>query len=415
MTTHAASRTPPALAGSPAERVATLVIGAGQAGLAVGYELTRRRRPFLIVDAADRVGAAWRERWSSLRLFTPARYDALPGMPFPGPPDAFPTKNDMADYLEAYAHRFGLPIRTGVRVVRLSRAGGRFVAETTSGCIEADAVVVAMSDHQAPRVPPFAAQLDPAVRQLHSHAYRDPTQLQVGPVLVVGAGNSGAEIAIEVASSHPTWLAGRGTGHLPFAIDGSLGRRVLAPLLLRGVFHRVFTGGTPVGRAVRPKFLSRGGPLIRLKPRDIAAAGVERVPRVVDVLDGRPRLEDGRVLAPTNVIWCTGFHAGLDWVDLPVLDAAGRPRHHRGMALDVAGLAFVGQTFLHAASSTMIHGVARDAEHVVAMLARDGTRLPAAAGPPTHPPPSPPASRPRPGSTGTAASPPGSTGPRPAR
>jgi len=392
MTAHPVPRTPPVPADPQAERVATLVIGAGQAGLAVGYELARRQRPFLIVDAADRVGAAWRERWSSLRLFTPARYDGLPGLPFPGPAHAFPTKDEMADYLEAYARHFDLPIRTGVRVERLSRAGERFVAETATGRIEADAVVVAMSDHQAARVPPFAPQLDPAVRQLHSHAYRDPTQLREGPVLVVGAGNSGAEIAIEVASSHPTSLAGRGTGHLPFAIDGNLGRRVLAPLVLRGVFHRLLTGGTPLGRAVRPQFLSRGGPLIRLKPRDIAAAGIERVPRVVDVVDGRPRLEDGRVLAPTNVIWCTGFHGGLDWIDLPVLDATGRPRHRRGLALDVPGLAFVGQTFLHAASSTMIHGVARDAEHVVAMLHREGTRRPEVADPPTPstPPMSPP-------------------------
>jgi putative flavoprotein involved in K+ transport len=386
MTAHPVPRTPQSPADPPAERVATLVIGAGQAGLAVGYELARRQRPFLIVDAADRIGAAWRERWSSLRLFTPARYDALPGMPFPGPADAFPSKDQMADYLEAYARHFRLPVRTGVRVERLARDGGRFVAETSTGRIEADAVVVAMSDHQAPRVPPFAPQLDPAVHQLHAHAYRDPTQLREGPVLVVGAGNSGAEIAIEVASSHPTWLAGRGTGHLPFPIDGNLGRRVLAPLLLRGVFHRLLTGGTPLGRAIRPRFLSRGGPLIRLKPRDVAAAGVERVPRVVDVVDGRPRLEDGRVLAPSNVIWCTGFHGGLDWIDLPVWDATGRPRHRRGVALDVPGLAFVGHTFLHAASSAMIHGVARDAQHVVAMLDRQSTRRRAAAGPPTTSP-----------------------------
>jgi putative flavoprotein involved in K+ transport len=386
MTAHPVPRTPHVPAHPPTERVATLVIGAGQAGLAVGYELARRQRPFLIVDAADRIGAAWRERWSSLRLFTPARYDALPGMPFPGPADAFPSKDQMADYLEAYARHFRLPVRTGVRVERLARDGGRFVAETSTGRIEADAVVVAMSDHQAPRLPPFAPQLDPAVQQLHAHAYRDPTQLREGPVLVVGAGNSGAEIAIEVASSHPTWLAGRGTGHLPFAIDGNLGQRVLAPLLLRGVFHRLLTGGTPLGRAIRPRFLSRGGPLIRLKPRDVAAAGVERVPRVVDVVDGRPRLEDGRVLAPSNVIWCTGFHGGLDWIDLPVWDATGRPRHRRGVALDVPGLAFVGHTFLHAASSAMIHGVARDAQHVVAMLDRQSTRRRAAAGPPTTSP-----------------------------
>ena len=358
----------------PAEHVGTLVIGAGQAGLAVGYELALRRRPFLIVDAAERIGDAWRQRWSSLRLFTPARYDALPGMPFPASPHAFPGKDEMADYLQAYARRFELPVRTAVRVQRLAREGGRFVAETAAGRITADAVVVAMSGYQVPRVPAFARQLDPALHQLHSLAYRAPTQLRAGPVLVVGAGNSGAEIAAEVAASQPTWLAGRGTGHLPFAIDGRLGGRLLATLLLRGVFHRILTDATPMGRAVRPRFLERGGPWIRIKPRDLAAAGVVRVPRVVDVLDGLPRLEDGRVLEPANVIWCTGFRGGLAWIDLPVLDDDGRPRHRRGLAVDVPGLAFVGQPFLHAASSAMVHGVARDAAHVVAALDPAGAR-----------------------------------------
>jgi putative flavoprotein involved in K+ transport len=374
MTVHPTSRTSRAPAEPSVERVATLVIGAGQAGLAVGYELALRRRPFLIVDAADRIGDAWRSRWSSLRLFTPARFDALPGMPFPAPPHSFPTKDEMADYLESYAHRFDLPVRSGVRIERLARESERFVATTATGRIEADEVVVAMSGYQTPWLPEFASHLDPTVHQLHSLAYRDPTQLREGPVLVVGAGNSGAEIATEVAASHPTWLAGRGTGHLPFAIDGRLASRLLVPLLLRGVFHRLLTDATPVGRAARPRFLSRGGPWIRLKPGDVAAAGVERVPRVVGMDDGRPRLEDGRSLTPTTVIWCTGFRGGLDWVDLPVLDASGRPRHRRGLAVDTPGLAFVGQPFLHAASSAMIHGVARDAAHVVAALGDGAAR-----------------------------------------
>lgn len=355
------------------EHVATLVIGAGQAGLAVGYELARRHQPFLIVDAAHRVGDAWRERWSSLRLFTPARYDGLPGMPFPAGPQAFPTKDEMADYLEAYARHHDLPIRSGVRIERLSREQGRFVAETAAGRIEADAVVVAMSGYQAPYVPAFAPELDPTVHQLHSLAYRDLTQLRPGPVLVVGAGNSGAEIAKEVASAHPTWLAGRGTGQLPFDLHGAVGP-LLARVLLRGVFHRLLTGATPLGRAVRPRFLTRGGPWIRLKPRDLVNAGVERVPRVVGVEHGRPRLEGGRVLEPANVIWCTGFRGGLGWIDLPVLDDAGRPRHRRGIATDVPGLAFVGQPFLHAASSAMVHGVSRDAAYVVAALSQGDHR-----------------------------------------
>ncbi len=350
------------------ERVDTLVIGAGQAGLAVGYELARRGVRFLIVDASERVGDAWRLRWSSLRLFSPARYDALPGMPFPASARSFPTKDAMADYLEAYARHFDLPVRTGVRIERLTREDGRFVATSRGRRIEADRVVVAMSGYQAAKVPSFGANLAPGIVQLHSKAYRDPTQLAEGAVLVVGAGNSGAEIALELAASRPTWLAGESTGELPFSIASVWGRYVLAPLLLRFVFHRVLTGATPIGRAARPSFVSRGGPWIRLKARDLAAAGVRRVPRMTGVRGGAPLLADGGVLEVASVVWCTGFDANLGWIDLPVFDGSGQPRHRRGLVRDVPGLAFVGLPFLHAASSAMVHGVARDAVHVVRAL-----------------------------------------------
>src|SRR5213593_4306373 len=193
----------------------TIVIGGGQAGLAVGYHLARRGRPFVILDGNERVGDAWRTRWDSLRLFTPARYDGLPGWRFPGPGWSFPTKDEMADYLEAYAARFELPVRTGSRVERLSRQGDRYVIATADRRFEADHVVVASGAHQSPKVPAFAAELADGVVQLHSSEYRHPSQLREGGVLVVGAGNSGAEIAFELSRTHPTWLSGRDVGEIP--------------------------------------------------------------------------------------------------------------------------------------------------------------------------------------------------------
>jgi len=355
---------------SEAERHHTIVIGGGQAGLSVGYHLARRGVPFVILDANARIGDSWRSRWDSLRLFTPARFDGLAGMPFPAPANAFPTKDEMAAYLEAYAARFRLPVRTGVRVDRLSRRGERFLVAAGDERLEAENVVVAMAAYQRRRVPPFSKELEPGVVQLHSSDYRNRSQLREGGVLVVGAGNSGAEIALELArAGHPTWLSGRDVGHIPFRIDGVAARLFLARLVLRLVFHRVLTVDTPIGRKVRPKVLFRGGPLIRVKPRDLAAVGVERVPRIAGVRDGLPVLEDDRILPARNVIWCTGFHPGFSWIDLPVFGPDGEPLQRRGVVAGEPGLYFVGLHFLYAMSSTMIHGVARDAEHVARAVA----------------------------------------------
>ena len=206
--------------------------------------------------------------------------------------------------------------------------------------------------------------------QLHSLDYRNPSQLRPGGVLIVGAGNSGSEIALELArAGHQTWMSGRDTGHIPFRIEGVAGRFVLVHLVLRVVFHRVLTTDTPIGRKARPKIVSQGGPLIRVKPKDLAAAGVQRVPRTAGVRDGLPLLEDGRVLDVTNVVWCTGFHPGFSWIQLPGFGTDGEPVHVRGVAANQPGLYFVGLHFLYAMSSTMIHGVGRDAEHIADTIA----------------------------------------------
>jgi putative flavoprotein involved in K+ transport len=347
------------------ERVQVVVIGGGQSGLSVGYCLARRGLSFVILEANARVGDAWRRRWDSLRLFTPAKYDGLIGLPFPAPPFSFPTKDQMADYLDAYAKHFDLPVRTGIKVDRVSRDGARYVVDAGDRRFEADHVVVAMSTYQEGRVPDFAQALDPGVVQLHSREYRNPGQLRPGDVLIVGAGNSGADIALDVAGSHRTWLSGRHPGNVPFRIESRIAR-VILPVLFRVVFHRILTVDTPIGRRVRPSVISKGGPLIRVKPAVLIAAGVERVPRVTGIRDGKPLLADGRVLDVANVIWCTGFHPALSWIDVstPVYGADGEPAHDRGMMPGEPGLYFVGLHFLYALSSTMIHGIARDAERI---------------------------------------------------
>jgi putative flavoprotein involved in K+ transport len=344
-------------------RYDTIIIGGGQAGLATGYYLKQQSQDFVILDQNERTGDSWRKRWDSLRLFTPARFDGLPGMHFPGPGHIFPTKDEMADYLEAYVLRFELPVRTSITVDCLSRRDGRFVITAGDLLFEADNVVVAMSSWQKPRMPMFAQELDPNILQLHSSEYQSASQLRAGAVLIVGAGNSGAEIALESARDHPVWLSGRDTGHVPIRIESAVARFIVIPILFRLIFHRVLTRNTPIGRRTPQKILSQGMPLVRTKPKDLSAAGIQRVPRLVGARDRRPLLEDGRVLDVANVIWCTGFHSGFSWIDLPVFGEY-EPLHERGVVTGEPGLFFVGLNFLFAASSSMIHGVGRDAQYV---------------------------------------------------
>jgi putative flavoprotein involved in K+ transport len=360
------------------ERLHTVVIGGGQAGLSVGYHLARRGVQFVILEANERIGQPWRDRWDSLRLFTPARFDALDGLPFPAPPHSFPTKDEMADYLEAYAEKFRLPVRTGVRVDRLTRHGEGFRIFAGDHMIEAANVVVAMANFQKRRVPSFARELDPSIVELHSSEYRSPAQLREGGVLIVGAGNSGAEIAMEVSRTHPTWVAGRDTGEVPFRIN-SLAGRFMTPIVLRILFHRVLSVATPIGRKVRRKVLAVGGPLIRVKARDLRAAGVERVGRMTGVRAGRPVIDGGDALDVTNVIWCTGFDPGFDWIDIPIHGAV-EPIHERGVVSSVPGLYFLGLHFLSAMSSVMIHGVGRDAARISGLIAARGRDTAPAAG-----------------------------------
>lgn len=352
------------------KKIQTVIIGAGQSGLSVGYYLKQRGMPFVILESNERVGDTWRNRWDSLRLFTPARYDGLVGMMFPASRFTFPTKDEMGDFLEHYANHFKLPVETGVTVDRVTRRGKTYIVSAGSTQYEAEHVVVAMANYQKPRVPEFAPALSSNIVQMHSKDYRNPAQLKPGGVLIVGGGNSGAEIAIElVKRGHPTWMAGRSTGEIPFRINSFFGRHIMAPIVLRGVFHHLLTSRTPMGRRARPVGLSHGAPLIRQKRKELGAAGVAFVPKMVGVRAGSPVLEDDRLLDVANVIWCTGFDPGFAWIDIPIFGEGGQPIHERGVVKSEPGLFFVGLHFLHAMSSTMIHGAARDAEYVANAVA----------------------------------------------
>jgi putative flavoprotein involved in K+ transport len=355
------------------ERFDTVIVGGGQAGLSVGYHLARRGVSFVILDENAQTGDNWRNAWDSLRLFTPARIDGLPGMPFPARPHTFPTRDEMADFLKSYAARFELPVRHGVAVDGLRRSEGGYLVTAGARRFEAANVVVATGPQHLPQVPTFARELDPGILQLHSSEYRNPSQLQAGPVLVVGASHSGPDIALEVAAAHPTVLSGPFRGEIPFDIEGRPARLILRVLWF--VANHVLTVKTPLGRKARPHVRSEGGPLIRVKRKHLAAARVEHVAaKTVGVEDGKPVLDGGRVVDAANVIWCTGFRLDFSWIDLPVVGDDGYPLEEAGVVPSQPGLYFVGVPFQRSFASMLIGGVGRDAEvvarHVAVRVAR---------------------------------------------
>jgi len=344
------------------EHVDTVVIGGGQAGLALGYYLARQNRDFVILDAQGSVGDAWRMRWDSLRLFTPAKYDGLPGMPFPGDALGFPTKDEVAHYLGAYAAAFALPVRTGVRVDRLRREGGHYVSSAGEHRWESKNVVLATGGSQTPHTPAFADQLTSTIVQRHSSAYRNPAELPPGAVLVVGAGNSGAEIARELSLTHPTRLAGTPAPEIPIRHGRTAARFAFPAVRFLGL--HVLTRRTPFGRRALAKLATHADPLVRTKVRDLVDAGVQLLPRVVGVQGGRPELADGRVCDVSSVIWCTGYRDDFDWVEAPAFDGEGRPRQYRGVARSVPGLYFLGQALMFAEASATLPGIGRDAAYL---------------------------------------------------
>jgi putative flavoprotein involved in K+ transport len=351
-------------------RTDTVVVGAGQTGLATAYHLKRHGVSAVVLDEHPRIGDQWRVRYDSLKLNTPARYDALPGMKFPADDDAYPTGGDMADYLAAYVGRFGLDVRHDSHVTSVRRCDdGEFVVATDSATFQARNVVIATGCEHHASTPDLANDLDPDIRQLHSSAYHGPKQLLPGPVLVVGAGQSGADLALETANAgHDTWLSGKPSAEVPFEI-GTRRAKIILPVLWF-VANHVLTLRTPIGRRLQPKIRKMAAPLIRTKLAHLAAAGVHHAPvRTVGSRDGRPMLADGRVLDVANVIWCTGFRQDWSMIDPPIVAPDGWPRGEGGVVHDVPGLYFVGLLFQRGFYSMLIGGAGRDGRFIAGQIA----------------------------------------------
>jgi putative flavoprotein involved in K+ transport len=348
---------------APAARVEvydTIVVGGGQAGLAAGYHLARHDADFLILDQASRVGGSWRQRWDSLRLFTPAEYSALPGMRFPAHPMHLPDKDEVADYLQRYAERFDLPLRGNTRVDALTWNGDFYSLATERVTYFANNVIVATGPFQRPRVPRIASELPRSVHQMHSSDYRNPLDLPDGSVLVVGVGNSGAQIAMELAQTRRVWLSGRESGYLK--------RRFLGRDLYKWIWPAFtrFSADTRIGRRLKLRSL-QSDPLIGITPSQLAASGLTRVGRVTEVRDGLPYCGN-TTIDPEIVIWCTGFDPDYSWIQLPVLGVDGYPLHERGVVANAPGLYFLGLRFQHRKTSSLIGGVGADAEFITNLI-----------------------------------------------
>jgi putative flavoprotein involved in K+ transport len=342
------------------ERLDVTVIGAGQAGLAIGYFLARQGRRFVIIDGADSIGSAWRARWDSLTLFTPRRYDSLPGLEFPGDPDSYPRRDEVIEYLERYAETFKLPIALEHGVRSLSLTDHSFVLELEDGSsIEADQVVVATGPFQVPRIPAFAADLGPDVFQTHSTGYRNPADLPAGRVLIVGGGNTGFQIAQELAATHEVHLA-VGSRQTPLP-QRFLGRDLFWWLEKTRVLHK--TVDSRLGRRMRDR-----DTLIGSSPRSARHAGVHMKPRAVGVSGRTVSFADESTLDVDAVIWATGYRFDHSWIELPVADEDGTLRHRRGVT-DVPGLYFLGLPWQHTRGSALLGWVKDDAEFIADEIA----------------------------------------------
>ena len=342
------------------DRFDVVVVGAGQAGLAMGYFLARQGRRFVILERASSVGAAWRERWESLTLFTPRRYSGMPGLPFPGDPDGYPTRDEVIAYLEEYARRFELPVELNTNVRRLTADDGRFLLEADGGQITADDVVVATGPFQTPYLPDPTEQIDPDVLQMHSTGYRRPDDVSEGTALVVGGGNTGFQIAEELSTTRSVVLS-VGSRQKP------LPQRLLGRDLFWWLTKSRLLATTVESRLGRK--LQHRDTLIGSSTRRLRRLGVELKPRAVSASGRAVRFSDGSELEVDTVIWATGYRPDYSWIDLPAFDPDGAVRHKRGVTV-ARGLYFLGLTWQHTRGSALLGWVKDDAEFIAEQISQ---------------------------------------------
>jgi putative flavoprotein involved in K+ transport len=342
----------------------TVIIGAGQAGLSTGYFLKKKNTEFIILDKNEKIGDSWRNRWDSLLLFTPSQHDGLPGMPFPGPKGSFPDKNQMADYLKSYAMKFALPIQCNVKVNHLAFINNHYEIDSSEGMVFANRVVIATGTNPSPYIPALASNLAPKIFQIHSSQYINPESIPAGDVLVVGAGTSGVEIALEISKTHTTYISGKPTFHIPDKILRYAGE------LYWWLISNILTLRTPIGKKARKSIIGGGAPLIRVSSEELDIKGIKRLPRLTGVKNSLPQFEDENVLAVSSIIWATGYKPNFSWINMDISDETGWPKTRRGVSVSHEGLYFNGMPFQFGLTSGLVGGVGRDAEYISKQILR---------------------------------------------
>lgn len=334
----------------------TIVIGGSQSGLAIGYYLKKIDEDFLILDASEKVGQIWSKRWDSLKLFSPPSYNRLPGWSYPSAKGGPDTKDEMADYLSAYAKKYDLPVRSSVKVISVSKAGSVFNVTSTGGNFTADRIIIATGAHRFPYIPTFAADISREIFQVHSDDYRSPALLPPGDVLVVGSAISGMQIALEVVESRKTIMAGKPTYLIPRGLSQ------ISQKLDWWLLQRILTVKTPMGRRVKPQFI-KGGGVFHYLDQAMKKSNVSHVTRIAGVLDGKPMLENGQTITTPIIIWCTGHRPDFSWIKECRTDETGWPVNERGIC-SVDGLYFIGMPFQYGLTSSLVSGVGRDAKFI---------------------------------------------------
>jgi putative flavoprotein involved in K+ transport len=340
----------------------TIVIGGGQAGLATGYHLKKQQMDFLILDAESGTGDSWRKRWDSLKLFTPAWNNGMPGLSFPGDPNGFPGKDDAADFLQEYKEKFELPVLYNARVSGVKKTEYGFQIRLGDRLMKSENLVIATGNYRIPKIPSFARELNAGIRQLHSGDYKSPDQLPEGTILVVGAGTSGFQIAMDLLHEKRTvYIAGKPTKQIPDFIFKYFGKQFV------WVNKYILNSNTPMGRKFQATIRQgHGAPLIHISPESAQEAGIKIVQRIKGAEHGWPVTESGEQIKAAAILWCTGFHPDYSWIGLPdAIGSDGYPAARRGISLKYPGLYFVGAQFQHSLTSTWLGGVGRDAGYVV--------------------------------------------------